>query len=57
VPEWTLIGSPERIAEGLSRYRRLDANQWQLRFIGRSAQEVAEQIERFGAEVWPVVTA
>lgn len=56
VPEWTLTGSPEQVAEGLSRYRRLDVNQWQLRFLGRSADEVVEQIERFGAEVWPLVT-
>lgn len=57
VPEWTLAGSPEQVADGLSKYRSLDVNQWQLRFLGRSAGEVADQIERFGAEVWPLVTA
>ena len=40
---------------GTIEYRRLDVNQWQLRFIGRSASEVCDQIERFGAEVWPLV--
>ena len=46
------IREPEQIAEGLSKYRKLDVNQWQLRFLGRSAAEVADQIERFGAVVW-----
>lgn len=57
VDRWTLTGSPAAIAEGLSKYLHLDANQWQLRFIGRSAREVADQIERFGTEVWPLLTA
>lgn len=57
VAKWTLTGSPEQVAEGLSKYLRLDVNQWQLRFLGRSASEVAAQIERFGAEVWPLLTA
>lgn len=57
VADWTLTGSPEEVAEGLAKYRRLDVNQWQLRFLGRDASEVADQIERFGAEVWPLVMA
>ncbi len=57
VADWTLTGTPAQIAERLGRYRKLDANQWQLRLLGRSASEVADQIERFGAEVWPLVTA
>ena len=57
VDRWTLTGSPGAIAEGLSKYLHLDVNQWQLRFVGRSAQEVADQIEQFGAEVWPLLTA
>jgi alkanesulfonate monooxygenase SsuD/methylene tetrahydromethanopterin reductase-like flavin-dependent oxidoreductase (luciferase family) len=55
VPRWTLSGSVDEVADGLRKYRRLDVNQWQLRFIGRSASEVCDQIERFGAEVWPLV--
>lgn len=57
VPEWTLTGSPAEVADGLARYRRLDANQWQLRFLGRSSAEVVDQVERFGAEVWPLVAS
>ncbi len=57
VAKWTLTGAPEQVAEGLSKYLHLDVNQWQLRFVGRSADEIAEQIERFGAEVWPLLTA
>jgi alkanesulfonate monooxygenase SsuD/methylene tetrahydromethanopterin reductase-like flavin-dependent oxidoreductase (luciferase family) len=57
VPDWTLTGTPEQVAEELAKYRRLDANQWQMRFLGRSASEVCDQIERFGAEVWPAVIA
>lgn len=57
VGRWTLTGSPAEVAEGLSKYMHLDANQWQLRFLGRSASEVADQIERFGSDVWPLVIA
>lgn len=55
VAKWTLTGEPEQIAERLGRYQQLDVNQWQLRFVGQSAAEVAEQTERFGAEVWPLL--
>lgn len=55
VADWTLTGPAEAVAEGLAKYRRLDANHWQIRFLGRSATEVADQVERFGAEVWPLV--
>lgn len=55
VADWTLTGSPAEIAARLSRYLGLGANQWQMRFLGRSSSEVADQIERFGAEVWPLV--
>lgn len=57
VAAWTLTGSPDQVADRLAKYRQLDVNQWQLRFLGRSASEVAEQVERFGAEVWPLVMA
>lgn len=55
VPSWTLSGEPGEVADGLRRYRKLDVNQLQLRFLGRSASEVCDQLERFGAEVWPLV--
>lgn len=55
VSEWTLTGGPDQIAEGLAKYLKLDVNQWQLRFLGQSSAEVADQIERFGSEVWPLL--
>ena len=55
VPAWVLTGSADEVAEGLRKYRKLEVNQLQVRFLGRSASEVCDQIERFGAEVWPQV--
>lgn len=55
VPEWTLTGSPERIAERLSRYPSRGINQLQLRFDVTSAAQWCDQVERFGAEVAPLV--
>lgn len=55
VPKWTLTGQPDQVADGLRKYRKLDVNQLQVRFVGRSANEVCDQLERFGAEVWPLV--
>lgn len=56
VESYTATGSAEQIAE---RYRKLTAkgiNQLQFGFRGRDAAEVADQIERFGAEVAPLLT-
>lgn len=55
VPEWTLTGEPERIAERLARYPERGMNQLQLRFEVASAAEWCEQVERFGAEVAPLI--
>jgi len=55
VEPYTATGSAEAIAE---RYRKLTAkgvNQLQFGFRGRDAAEVADQIERFGAEVAPLL--
>jgi probable F420-dependent oxidoreductase len=57
LPEWALRGRPEEIAESIRRYTSLGANQVQVRFIASSAADYAEQLERFGAEVWPLVTS
>ncbi len=57
VGEHTLSGPPEVIVARLQRYRSLGASQMQVRFVSRSRPELVEQIERFGAEVWPAVTA
>jgi len=35
----------------------LGATQLQLRFVARSDSELSDQLERFGAEVWPEVIA
>ena len=42
--------------ESIRRYTSLGANQVQVRFIASSAVDYAEQLERFGTEVWPLVT-
>jgi hypothetical protein len=60
-PTWdsgpfTLSGAPPVIAERLSKYARIGANHIQVRFPARSADELIEQIARFGADVWPSVT-
>ena len=51
----TFSGSPEEIAARMSKLAALGANQIQVGFPGRSCAETIEQIERFGAEVWPLV--
>lgn len=51
----TLFGTPEEIADSLAKLPRRGMNQLQLRFMGDSAAECAEQIERFGAEVAPLL--
>ena len=53
VGEWTATGSPDAVAERLARYRKLGLSHLQVRFPSRSADELAEQLERFGVEVWP----
>lgn len=56
VEPYCRTGSPEEIAEGLRRFPAKGMNQIQLGFRGRDAQEVAEQIGRFGAEVAPLLS-
>jgi probable F420-dependent oxidoreductase len=53
VESWTLTGSADHVAERLRRYRKLGVNHMQLRFRSRSADELIDQIERFGREVAP----
>jgi probable F420-dependent oxidoreductase len=54
-PDWTVSGSADEVAAAVRRYRAVGANQLQLRFLADSAGEYADQLERFGAEVWPSV--
>ena len=55
VEDFTIRGSAEAIAERLARFTSRGVNQIQLRFLGRDAAEAADQIERFGAEVAPLL--
>jgi hypothetical protein len=48
-----LTGDPEPMAERLRRYAGIGVNQLQIRFRSRSATELCDQIDRFGAEVAP----
>jgi probable F420-dependent oxidoreductase len=48
-----LTGDPEPMAERLRRYSAIGVNQIQIRFRSRSAAELCDQIDRFGAEVAP----
>lgn len=54
-PSGTFAGSPERLARGLGRLAELGATQLQVRFAARSASEYADQVERFGTEVAPLL--
>lgn len=60
-PSWdagpTVSGSAERIAQDMQAWREVGVQHLQVRFRSRSAAEQCEQIERFGAEVLPLVTA
>ena len=61
-PSWdldprTLTGSPDALAERLREYANLGATNVQIRLRSRSADELCDQIARFGAEVLPLVGA
>ncbi|NLA34442.1 MAG: LLM class flavin-dependent oxidoreductase [Actinobacteria bacterium] len=51
----TATADPGELAAKLARFCSIGANQLQVRFAARSSAEMCEQIERFGAEVWPEV--
>ncbi|MFM7064441.1 MAG: LLM class F420-dependent oxidoreductase, partial [Actinomycetes bacterium] len=57
VSEWTVVGSADEVAARLRRYVERGMNQLQVRFTATSASEYAEQVERFGAEVAPLLAA
>ncbi len=54
---YTMFGSPSEIAEKLAKLPERGMNQLQLRFMGDSAGEYAEQVEQFGSEVAPLLPA
>jgi probable F420-dependent oxidoreductase len=55
VGRWCRSGEPEAIAERLRSYGALGVGQLQVRFRSRSAAELRDQVERFGAEVAPLL--
>ncbi len=58
-PGWdvgrALTGPPEKIAHVLGKYAAFGVDQVQVRFRSRSVDELVDQIERFGAEVIPLL--
>jgi probable F420-dependent oxidoreductase, Rv2161c family len=50
-PKYALTGSADRIAESLNEYGAMGVSHLQLRFASRSADELCDQMSRFGAEV------
>jgi probable F420-dependent oxidoreductase len=61
-PDWkvgrrTLTGSGEAIAGSLRAYGEMGCAHVQVRFRARSLEEQLDQMERFGAEVGPLLTA
>lgn len=57
VEPYCVTGPAERIAEHLNKFPPKGINQLQVGFRGRDANETADQIERFGAEVAPLLGA
>lgn len=55
VPEHAMVGSPDQLAERIRRLTGRGINQLQFQFMGRDADQVCDQIERFGAEVVPLL--
>jgi probable F420-dependent oxidoreductase len=51
----TFQGSPQECAERLQKYVGLGISQCQVRFAARDADELINQIDQFGSEVWPLV--
>jgi probable F420-dependent oxidoreductase len=55
VPDDTLTGEPEALAEQLFRTVPDGVNQWQVRFRARSAGELCDQVAAFGEGILPLV--
>ena len=56
VPGYLTVGGPEQIAAFLQPLVDMGVNKLQVSFRVRSSAEFAEQLERFGAEVAPLLT-
>ncbi len=55
IEDFAVRGSAEQVAAHLRRFPPKGMNQLQVGFRGRDAAEVADQIERFGTEVAPLL--
>lgn len=55
MPEYTMTGVPDELAERIGHLTARGVNQLQFQFLGVDAAQVCEQIERFGAEVVPLL--
>lgn len=55
IEPYATVGSADQLAERLRKFPPKGINQIQLGFRGRDAQEVADQVRRFGAEVAPLL--
>lgn len=55
VPKWVLRGSPDAIAASLNEYGAMGISHLQIRFAARGIDEMVDQVERFGAEVQPLL--
>ncbi|MBW3661692.1 MAG: TIGR03619 family F420-dependent LLM class oxidoreductase [Actinobacteria bacterium] len=56
VGRWCTSGAPEQLAEHLRPLRDLGVSHVQATFRSRSADELDDQLRRFGAEVLPLLT-
>ena len=55
LPAGTRVGTPDELAGYLRTFKEAGVGQIQVRFPSRSADELCDQITRFGAEVAPLV--
>lgn len=55
VGEYAIRGSADQVADRLRRYVAKGINQIQLQFMGADVSQTCDQIERFGAEVAPLL--
>ncbi len=57
VGDHTLAGPPAKLAHVLGKYAALGVGQVQIRFRSRSATELIDQIQAFGADVLPLLAS
>jgi probable F420-dependent oxidoreductase len=57
VPEWTVRGEPEKLAEQIAGLAAMGVTHVQVRPPSRSVDELVEQVDAFGQQVAPLVTS